>query len=51
MDVGSYNMVLFNVFRDAALPMPMYDVYVQEVWKCAVLSFNNQLFFKGITVF
>ena len=28
-----------------------YEICVQEVWKCAFLSSNNRLFFKGKTSF
>ncbi|KAK2160816.1 hypothetical protein NP493_1626g00001 [Ridgeia piscesae] len=40
--------MLFKVFRDAAMN---FKVGVQEVWKCAFLSFNNRLFSKEITMF
>ena len=50
MDLGIYNVMFFKVFRDAAMSMN-FEVCVQEVWKCAFLSFNNRLFFKEITIF
>ena len=28
--------------------MRLYEVFVQEVWKCAFLSVNIRLLFKGI---
>ena len=40
--MGSKSVMLVKVFHDAA----MKYVY-KEVWKCAFLSFNDRLFFKG----
>ncbi|KAK2155904.1 hypothetical protein NP493_2029g00001 [Ridgeia piscesae] len=37
--------MLFKVFHDTAMKC------FQDVWKCAFLSSNNRLFFKGITIF